>query len=104
MTTRFAGTSLTALATRVTGNNMKAILSPKGELLIPGDLMERYGLSGGTAVDIEPREGEIVLRPAASPPAKARLVRHGDDSLLEAPSDAPPMTAQNVKRLLEDWP
>jgi uncharacterized membrane protein len=35
---------------------------------------------------------------------KARLVRHGGDTLLAAPSDAPPMTAENVKRMLEDWP
>jgi hypothetical protein len=41
---------------------------------------------------------------AASHPARARLVRDGDDVLLEAPPDAPPMTADNVKRMLENWP
>jgi hypothetical protein len=35
---------------------------------------------------------------------KARLVRQDDDVLLEAPPDAPPMTAENIKRMLEDWP
>lgn len=35
---------------------------------------------------------------------KARLVRQGNDALLEAPADAPPMTPENVKRMLEDWP
>ena len=35
---------------------------------------------------------------------KARLVRQGGDALLTAPSDAPPMTAENVKRMLQDWP
>jgi hypothetical protein len=35
---------------------------------------------------------------------KARLVRHDGDALLEAPPDARPMTAENVKRMLEDWP
>jgi hypothetical protein len=35
---------------------------------------------------------------------KARLVRQGGDTLLTAPSDAPPMTAENVKRMLQDWP
>jgi hypothetical protein len=33
-----------------------------------------------------------------------RIVRDGDDVLLEAPPGAPPMTAENVKRMLEDWP
>jgi hypothetical protein len=35
---------------------------------------------------------------------KARLVREGGDALLEAPTGAPPMTAENVKRMWEDWP
>jgi uncharacterized membrane protein len=44
------------------------------------------------------------LRPALPPSRKARLVRAGDDVLLEAPPGAPPMTAENVRRMLEDWP
>jgi hypothetical protein len=43
-------------------------------------------------------------RMANSQPGKARLVRQGDDVLLEAPPGAPPMTPENVKRMLEDWP
>lgn len=35
---------------------------------------------------------------------KARLVRQGSDTLLEAPSGAPPTTPENIKRMLEDWP
>jgi len=35
---------------------------------------------------------------------KARLVRDGDDVLLEAPPGAPPMTPENVRAMLEDWP
>jgi hypothetical protein len=34
----------------------------------------------------------------------SRLVRQGGDALLEAPADAPPMTPENVRRILEDWP
>jgi hypothetical protein len=44
------------------------------------------------------------LHPAPLRLKKARLVRHGDDALLAASSDAPPMTAENVKRMLEEWP
>lgn len=40
----------------------------------------------------------------AAPALKARIVREGDDVLLEAPPGAPPMTAESVKRLLADWP
>ena len=34
---------------------------------------------------------------SALPQRKARLVRQGDDALLEAPPGAPPMTPENVK-------
>jgi AbrB family looped-hinge helix DNA binding protein len=82
---------------------MEAILSPKGEILIPEDLMARYGWKAGTTVVLEARDGEIALRPAGASP-KARLVHRGGDTLLEAPPGAPQMTPQNVKRLLEEWP
>jgi hypothetical protein len=39
------------------------------------------------------------LRPSNAQPRKARLVCAGDDVLLEAPPGAPPMTAENVKRM-----
>ncbi len=44
------------------------------------------------------------LRPSGAQSQKARLVREGDDVLLEAPPGAPPMTPQNVKQMLADWP
>jgi len=40
------------------------------------------------------------LRPSDAPSQKARLVREGDDVFLEAPPGAPPMTTENVKRML----
>jgi len=46
----------------------------------------------------------VRLRPALLPSRTARLVRAGDDVLLEAPPGAPPMTTENIKRMLEDWP
>ena len=41
------------------------------------------------------------LRPPPPPPQKARLVREGNDAFLEAPPGAPPMTTENVKRMLD---
>ena len=46
----------------------------------------------------------VRLRPAAPQFQKARLASEGDDLVLEAPPGAPPMTPENVKRLLEEWP
>ena len=83
---------------------MQTELSAKGELLLPADLLARYGLRAGATVVLEPRDDEIALRPVGAQLSKARLVRQGDDALLEAPPGAPPMTPENVKRMLEDWP
>ena len=44
------------------------------------------------------------LRPANLPLRKARRVREGDDVCLEAPPGAPPMTPENIKQMLENWP
>jgi hypothetical protein len=44
------------------------------------------------------------LDPSGTPPRKARLVRQGDDALLEAPLDAPTMMPENVQWMLADWP
>jgi hypothetical protein len=44
------------------------------------------------------------LDASAAPVSKARLVQAGEDVLLEAPAGAPLMTAENTKRMLEDWP
>jgi uncharacterized membrane protein len=44
------------------------------------------------------------LRPARPLSQKARLVRQEGDSFLEAPPGAPPMTPENIRRMLEDWP
>jgi hypothetical protein len=44
------------------------------------------------------------LHAAAMQVRKARVVRQGGDTLLEAPSDAPLMSADSVKQMLEDWP
>ena len=44
------------------------------------------------------------LHSSIPPLRKARLVREGNDVLLEASPGAPPMTTENVKRMLEDWP
>lgn len=42
---------------------------------------------------------------AQAPPSRiAQLVRAGGDVLLEAAPDAPAMTPETIKRMLEDWP
>ncbi len=61
------------------------------------------------AATLPPEEQEELLRfltshlRSAEPSLRqARLVREGDDVFLEAPPGAPPMTPENIKRMLED--
>lgn len=82
---------------------MQATLTNEGEVVIPRCLLERYGLHSGTTVILEPREGEIALRPVEAR-SRAFLVRFEDDVLLAASPEAPRMTPELVKRMLNDWP
>ena len=63
------------------------------------------------AESLSPEQKKLLLRflverlgEARAKSGKTRLVRRDNDVLLEAPPGAPPMTPENVKRVLEDWP
>ena len=63
------------------------------------------------AASLPPEQKEELLRflsasihARAEKTGRARVVRLGNDVLLEAPPGAPPMTPESVKRMLEDWP
>ena len=74
-------------------------------MVIPGRLLDRYGLKAGATVLLEPREGEIALRPIEEPVPLAKLVEGPNGTLLlEAPPGAPPMTTATVRQMLEDFP
>jgi uncharacterized membrane protein len=44
------------------------------------------------------------LRASVETSSRARLVHCNSDVLLEAPPGAPPMSPENVRRMLEEWP
>ena len=63
------------------------------------------------AASLPPEQKEELLRflsasiqARAKKAGRARVVRLGNDVLLEASPGAPPMTPESVKRMLEDWP
>lgn len=74
------------------------------------DMMNTLAEIEAAAAALPPEEKEELLRfltaqgPFNPPPRQARLICQGDDALLEAPPGAPPMTPENVKRMLENWP
>jgi hypothetical protein len=74
------------------------------------DIMNTLAEIEAAAAALPPEQKEELLRfltaqsPFNVPPRQARLIRQGDDALLEAPPGSPPMTPENVKRMLENWP
>jgi hypothetical protein len=74
--------------------------------------METLAEIEAAAESLSPEQKEELLRfltarvqaRAKKEAGRARLVRLGNYVLLEAPPGAPPMTPENVKRMLEDWP
>lgn len=80
-----------------------AVLSTKGQLVIPQQFRRVLHLRAGDRVALFVEGDRLVLRRFNSTPA--RMVRgRGGRRVLEAPADAPPMTAQTVKALLSEFP
>jgi AbrB family looped-hinge helix DNA binding protein len=79
-----------------------ARLSSKGQLVIPRELRQALHLKPGDRLRLSLQDGRLVLEP--EPAARARLVKERGRRALVAPSDAPPMTPEVVKRLLAEFP
>ena len=45
---------------------MRAVLSKKGQIVIPKAIRDRFGLKEGDVLDVEAKEGVIVLKPAGT--------------------------------------
>lgn len=85
-------------------NGMVITIDAAGRVVIPQALRRRLGLQGGSKLEVEEVDGAIVLRPAS----KVRM-EIGDDGMpiLRAPKGTPPLTSDDVRRLIEEsreWP
>ena len=80
-----------------------AVLSTKGQLVIPQQFRRTLDLRAGDKVAFSVEGDRLVLRRYSA--TRARMVKgRSGRRLLEAPADAPPMTAQAVKALLSEFP
>lgn len=83
---------------------MRATIDGAGRVVIPQAVRRRLGLDAGTRLEIEEVDGAVVLRPDSKVVAEI-----GADGLplLRAPEGTPPLTSEDVRRVLEDvreWP
>jgi AbrB family looped-hinge helix DNA binding protein len=77
---------------------MRATIDRAGRVVIPKDLRERLGLSGGRLLEIRERDGRIEIEAATEPMALER--RRG--GLVAVPARAlPPLTDEIVRATIE---
>ena len=82
---------------------MTSVLSTKGQLVIPQQFRRAMRLHAGDEVTFSLEGDRLVLE--RSDLARARMVKnHRGRRVLEAPAGAPPMTPENVKALLREFP
>jgi AbrB family looped-hinge helix DNA binding protein len=77
---------------------MRTTIDGAGRLVLPKQLRDRLGLRGGSAVEIEEREGRIEIRPAD---VAVAVDDSGGKPILRGPADAPPLTTDEVRSLVE---
>ncbi len=78
---------------------MKTTIDAAGRLVIPKELRRKAGLSPGTEVEVRYADGKIEIEPS---PSKIRLVQKGRFLVAEVEGEAPTLTAEDVRRLLEE--
>jgi AbrB family looped-hinge helix DNA binding protein len=77
---------------------MRATIDGGGRVVVPKPVRERLGLRPGTEVELTERDGWIEIAPAATP---MRLVGRGDDVVAETDREMPTLTADEVRRVIE---
>jgi AbrB family looped-hinge helix DNA binding protein len=83
---------------------MAITIDRAGRVVIPQAVRRRLGLAAGTELDVEERDGGVLLRPVS----KVR-VEIAEDGLpiIRAPEDTPKMTTEDFRRVLDEvreWP
>jgi AbrB family looped-hinge helix DNA binding protein len=59
--------------------------TPKGQIVIPAPIRAKFGITGGSRVEVREEEGKIVVVPLlADPVRQARGIFKGGDSALKA--------------------
>jgi AbrB family looped-hinge helix DNA binding protein len=77
---------------------MIATIDSAGRLVVPKELREALGLSGGEPVEIRERDGRIEIEPLATPMA---LECRAGGSVAVPETELPPLTDEIVRTTLE---
>jgi AbrB family looped-hinge helix DNA binding protein len=77
---------------------MKTTIDGAGRVVIPKPMRDEAGLRPGTELEVEFRDGRIEIAPATVP---MRVVRRQGPAFIEPGSEMPPLTAAEVRDVLE---
>jgi AbrB family looped-hinge helix DNA binding protein len=77
---------------------MVATIDATGRIVVPKVLRDALGLKAGTRLEVSERDGAIVIQPA---PVPMRLVRGPGGPVVEPDEPLPPLTAAEVRVILE---
>ncbi|MEP6814005.1 MAG: AbrB/MazE/SpoVT family DNA-binding domain-containing protein [Marmoricola sp.] len=84
---------------------MKTTIDGAGRVVVPKAMRQRLGIDGPAEVEIELRDGTVEIRPQDR---RIELVTDAEGrSVFRAPPGTPRLTAQDVRRVLEEtreWP
>ena len=78
---------------------MRTTMDAAGGIVIPEALRAAVGLTAGTELLIELRDGRIAIEPA---PAALRVVARQGGAVLQAATCMPPISADAVRAVLDD--
>ena len=85
---------------------MTTTLSSKGQVVLPQAARRRLGLKPGIKLECRVSGNEIVLTPQGGKAAKPRSVRDRATGMIvtEAPNGAAPITGEQIRALMADFP
>ena len=78
---------------------MNTTIDKAGRLVIPRPLREQAGLTPGTELTLEYRDGKIEIEPVRRP---VQIARRGSRLVLAAPPGASALNNAEVNRILEE--
>ena len=85
---------------------MQTKVSTKGQVVLPGPLRRRLGISAGDPLDADIEDGRIVLTPRKKRPRRPRVVTDPVTGLpvLTAGPDAAVLSSKEVAEILAEFP
>jgi AbrB family looped-hinge helix DNA binding protein len=85
---------------------MDTKLSTKGQVVLPGPIRRKLGLQAGDSLDAKIEAGRVLLTPRKKRVQKARIVidRITGLPVLSTGADAPLLTSNQVREILDEFP